>query len=356
MYRVGSVLARTVASNGFGSAVVIGGRILVREIRPSNVNYSRRLLSSIPKPPTNSKVAVPPEDFYDEKVEEEKELLDQVAAMEAGVDEADDYDSQKIPGDHSVGLGNLTTKFSTHSYAQMDAVVDAGKYPSASGKAKLRKSDNVEDVLVADEIGEDDLRVKQEQEEFEMRLEADPSTQMVLEQVTDADFAASLEKFGNYELGHDQVPQQMLSYNLSWRRDVDHAEPAIANGFLPRSDPELYRHDAQSMRSCTGKKQRSGVKGELGCHLIDLNDLSSFDTAQIQKFLSPDAEILSRKITGLCAKCQRKVAQTVKRARNLGMFPHINEYVIRDHGYRTPDAPFHKPVNVTVTKVSKTII
>lgn len=42
--------------------------------------------------------------------------------------------------------------------------------------------------------------------------------------------------------------------------------------------------------------------------------------------------ILGRHRTGLCAKCQRKVARTVKAARQLGLVPTVSDYEIRDTG------------------------
>lgn len=60
-------------------------------------------------------------------------------------------------------------------------------------------------------------------------------------------------------------------------------------------------------RACPGKLQRKGKAGVLGCHKIDLDELDHMDIFTLRKFLSEDSEILGRKITGLCAKCQRQV-------------------------------------------------
>lgn len=62
------------------------------------------------------------------------------------------------------------------------------------------------------------------------------------------------------------------------------------------------------MRACPGKLQRHGVSGELRCHKIDLDALNHMDVMTLRKYLSADAEILSRRKTGLCAKCQRQVS------------------------------------------------
>lgn len=45
---------------------------------------------------------------------------------------------------------------------------------------------------------------------------------------------------------------------------------------------------------------------------------------QLSRFLSPAGMIKPRRVSGLCAKCQRKVAKTVKQARHLGVLPHTS--------------------------------
>ena len=43
------------------------------------------------------------------------------------------------------------------------------------------------------------------------------------------------------------------------------------------------------------------------------------DVTYLSKFLTPQAQILSRKRTGFCAQCQRELKQAIKRARHLGL-------------------------------------
>jgi ribosomal protein S18 len=47
------------------------------------------------------------------------------------------------------------------------------------------------------------------------------------------------------------------------------------------------------------------------------------NVALLSRFLSPAGMIKPRRASGLCAKCQRKVARTVKQARHLGVLPHV---------------------------------
>jgi ribosomal protein S18 len=63
----------------------------------------------------------------------------------------------------------------------------------------------------------------------------------------------------------------------------------------------------QGLKACPGRRQRHGVNGKLECHLLDLDCLDHLDIPTLRRFISVDSEILSRKSTGLCAKCQRKV-------------------------------------------------
>ena len=46
----------------------------------------------------------------------------------------------------------------------------------------------------------------------------------------------------------------------------------------------------------------------------------------------------------MCAKCQRKVAKTIKRSRNIGLVPHIGEFVIRDSDPMREGKHFHQHV------------
>jgi len=48
------------------------------------------------------------------------------------------------------------------------------------------------------------------------------------------------------------------------------------------------------------------------------------DTETLKKFLNPHARILARKRTGVCAKHQRQLAQSVKRARFMGLLPYVS--------------------------------
>ena len=47
------------------------------------------------------------------------------------------------------------------------------------------------------------------------------------------------------------------------------------------------------------------------------------DLPYLQKFLTPQAQILSRKRTGFCAQCQKELKQAIKRARHMSLLPFV---------------------------------
>jgi len=47
------------------------------------------------------------------------------------------------------------------------------------------------------------------------------------------------------------------------------------------------------------------------------------DVAILKRFLNPNGKIMNRKLTGVTAKNQRKLALAVKRARFLGLLPYV---------------------------------
>jgi len=54
----------------------------------------------------------------------------------------------------------------------------------------------------------------------------------------------------------------------------------------------------------------------------DIKEIDYKDTKTLQRFLSSYAKILPRKKTGTCAKHQRKLAHSVKRARFMALIPY----------------------------------
>lgn len=126
--------------------------------------------------------------------------------------------------------------------------------------------------------------------------------------------------------------------------DVD--DDPLTEDFVKDTDPSKYDDDQQGLRHCPGKLQRRGKRldAPLGCHLIDLDTISAIDILSLKRFLSIDAEILSRKHTGLCSKCQRRVARTIKQSRSMGLLPHIGMLSLADAVPMKPNKPYHHVV------------
>ena len=55
------------------------------------------------------------------------------------------------------------------------------------------------------------------------------------------------------------------------------------------------------------------------------NEISYKDTAKLRKFVSERGKILSRRVTGNCAKHQRAVTLAVKRARHMALMPYVDD-------------------------------
>lgn len=76
-----------------------------------------------------------------------------------------------------------------------------------------------------------------------------------------------------------------------------------------------------------GQKRRfNGVRDQNECRFcrekvsyVDYKDLDS-----LQKLLTQRGKIFSRKRSGNCAKCQRKVQRAIKRARFMALLPYVN--------------------------------
>ena len=79
------------------------------------------------------------------------------------------------------------------------------------------------------------------------------------------------------------------------------------------------RTDAPRRRT-THRKRKVCIFCEDANNVIDYKN-----AALLRKFISERGKILPRRITGNCAKHQRKLTTAIKRARHLAMMPYIAE-------------------------------
>ena len=89
----------------------------------------------------------------------------------------------------------------------------------------------------------------------------------------------------------------------------------------------MARMQMKSRGRTTGKNRRSGGKREqTQCRFCRESrkyvDYKDIDT--LQKLLTHRGKIFSRKRSGNCAKCQRKVMRAIKRARFMALLPFTN--------------------------------
>jgi len=54
-----------------------------------------------------------------------------------------------------------------------------------------------------------------------------------------------------------------------------------------------------------------------------VKDIDYKDVSRLQRFVTEKGKILSRRISGNCAKHQRKVSESIKRARFLALLTHV---------------------------------
>lgn len=87
-----------------------------------------------------------------------------------------------------------------------------------------------------------------------------------------------------------------------------------------------------------------------------MDALNYLDVLTLTRYMTDSSEILGRRESGLCAKCQRKVARTIRRARNFGILPHIGEYHIRDGRPVHKELRYHDVMPNEIRFVSKTIL
>lgn len=106
------------------------------------------------------------------------------------------------------------------------------------------------------------------------------------------------------------LPPEYSNHSMDWKDLNQDEEPEELESFTRRTDETTMPIDRRGLVACPGKRQRRGVNPILKCHLIDLDALHYTDIVTLRRFIAGDSEILGKKLTGLCSKCQRKVSRT----------------------------------------------
>ena len=73
---------------------------------------------------------------------------------------------------------------------------------------------------------------------------------------------------------------------------------------------------------------RKIIKRKKSCFYCKNNIVPSYKIVDVIKNVTTDrGKILPRRMTGICAKHQRKLATAIKRARNLALLPFVSENI-----------------------------
>ncbi len=91
------------------------------------------------------------------------------------------------------------------------------------------------------------------------------------------------------------------------------------------STKKISNRSAKSERPERGMRRGRKPKVAASVGPFDLNDVKAVDI--LKRFLSETGKILPRRRTGLTAQEQRKLARTIKRARNMGLLPFVEKLV-----------------------------
>jgi len=83
-------------------------------------------------------------------------------------------------------------------------------------------------------------------------------------------------------------------------------------------------HTIQEVRKRRKKARRAQESTRLRGTRIRMEDLDYKNIALLQRLLSAQGKLFSRKRTGLSAQAQRAAARAVKRARQLALLPFVS--------------------------------
>lgn len=293
--------------------------ILLSSNRSSTVNYfsSSSGDDKVKNNTTSSSSNNFPDDFFDTEGEKDQLFLD-LAEVISKTGSAKSM---------SQAQGNVKwTDFSLNSRDELD------KYNTTDGlnKNEFSKKESNElwdDISKGDHQHKFNLRTKLRNSSREERQglrdshasDKDKGVMDAVAALSDSTLSGHMDSMSS-----DVVftPPEMLNYTMPWKKQDELEIPELQN-FIPNDEPEKYMYGKAGNRTCTGKKQKIGLKAKLKCHLIDISTLTHMDTFTLKRFVSSDSEILPRIATGLCSKCQRAVARTIRRARSFGFMPHI---------------------------------
>jgi len=296
-----------------------------------------------------------PESYYDEEIESRKEFLDLAQSLRlGGIDKltalVEDADESKLEGSSD---DNEDEDGSYEYTSDEDDDVDHDDFKDyfdlVDGDIVTKKKNKKVYLDDTEMYGRTDEIMDQEDERI-----IDDIFELV--SYKDEEFEANIDIIGG-EDGEDVIHEDQIDHNQQFSNENEESDPLL-DEFKSDSSHLTNSHYNQGERECPGKLQRHGKTSQLRCHLIDLDGLNYYDILTLRKFLSDDGEIMGKRLTGLCSKCQRKVAKTIKASRNFGFLPHIGDYTILEAQPNVYKKKFHdkgSPLD-TSRVVSRTIL
>ena len=79
-------------------------------------------------------------------------------------------------------------------------------------------------------------------------------------------------------------------------------------------------------KSNSPMKRRGGRRRKKVCVFCGKDNVIDYkDTNKLKRYISERGKILPRRITGNCAKHQRKLTTAIKRARHIALMPYITD-------------------------------
>ncbi len=93
------------------------------------------------------------------------------------------------------------------------------------------------------------------------------------------------------------------------------AAPAAKEGAPAAPPAKEGEGGARRFRRFSGRRKR--------CTPCDDLKFDWKDIAFLTRYQTPNGKMMSRKRTGYCAQCQRRLAQAIKRARFMSLIPYV---------------------------------
>lgn len=270
---------------------------------------------------------VVPDDFFDDEVENEKQFLDLAVSLT-----------------RRKGLNNLHNLDREYTWDDLQKASRLEVYDEPAESAPSTADERLEKLknLWNTELSEEDIKAEFIPPSADVDVVHTPRPKPGKDMrgdddLRDAAMDALIARGG-------MVETRELNYSMQQDYMGDDRPPEELVRHMPNTAPEKFARDQQGKRHCPGGRQRRGKeKARLNCHLIDLDKVTPLDLHTLRRFLNIEGEILPKKLTGLCSKCQRKVAKTIKHTRCLGLLPHIGNIKLKDYSPDRQDEPFHVP-------------